>query len=130
MAFSYSIPCVSTHMVRAAPYVPPEIFGLMLALAAVAYGAQLPVAYKLMKTRSKRCVIYFGIIICIIALGLCTSDPGEAFTSVEKGVFFNIMMILFGFMIYPYSEHSYVLKVAKKLFIARTHEEKLFKLDE
>ena len=42
----------------------------------------------------------------------------------------NVMMILFGFMIYPYSEHSYVLKVAKKLFIARTHEENLFKMDE
>ena len=41
----------------------------------------------------------------------------------------NVMMLLFGFIIYPISEHSYVLKVAKKLFIARTREEELFKHD-
>jgi hypothetical protein len=41
----------------------------------------------------------------------------------------NVMMLLFGFIIYPISEHSYVLKVAKKLFVARTREDKLFKHD-
>lgn len=39
------------------------------------------------------------------------------------------MMLLFGFIIFPISEHSYVLKVAKKLFIARTREVQLFKPD-
>jgi len=41
----------------------------------------------------------------------------------------NVMMLLFGFMIYPISEHSYVLKVAKKLFIARTRDTTFFKDD-
>jgi len=39
------------------------------------------------------------------------------------------MMLLFGFFLYPISEHSYVLKVAKKLFIARTRDPKVFKHD-
>lgn len=41
----------------------------------------------------------------------------------------NVMMLLFGFFLYPISEHSYVLKVAKKLFIARTRDSKVFKHD-
>jgi len=39
------------------------------------------------------------------------------------------MMLLFGFFLYPISEHSYVLKVAKKLFIARTSDPEIFKDD-
>jgi hypothetical protein len=41
----------------------------------------------------------------------------------------NVMMILFGFFLFPISEHSYVLKAAKKLFIARSKDKKLFKED-
>lgn len=41
----------------------------------------------------------------------------------------NVMMLLFGFFLYPISEHSYVLKVAKKLFIARTRDTEFFKND-
>jgi hypothetical protein len=41
----------------------------------------------------------------------------------------NVMMLLFGFFLFPISEHSYVLKVAKKLFIARTRDPKFFKHD-
>ena len=38
----------------------------------------------------------------------------------------NVMMILFGFMVYPISEHSFILKAAKKLFIARTRDPNMF----
>lgn len=41
----------------------------------------------------------------------------------------NVMMILFGIFVYPISEHSYILKAAKKLFIARSRDENLFKED-
>ena len=41
----------------------------------------------------------------------------------------NVMMLLFGFIIFPISEHSYVLKVAKKLFIARTRDANFFQDD-
>jgi len=41
----------------------------------------------------------------------------------------NVMMILFGFIVYPISEQSYILKAAKKLFLARTSDENLFKKD-
>ena len=34
----------------------------------------------------------------------------------------NVMMLLFGAFIFPISEHSFVLKAAKKLWIARTRE--------
>ena len=34
----------------------------------------------------------------------------------------NVCMMLFGFFLFPISEHSYVLKAAKKLFIARTRD--------
>jgi len=36
---------------------------------------------------------------------------------------------LFGIFVYPISEHSYILKAAKKLFIARSRDENLFKED-
>lgn len=41
----------------------------------------------------------------------------------------NVMMILFGIFVYPISEHSYILKAAKKLFIARSLDPNLFKED-
>ena len=40
----------------------------------------------------------------------------------------NVMMLLFGFFLFGISEHSFILKAAKKLFIARTRSE-LFKND-
>jgi hypothetical protein len=42
----------------------------------------------------------------------------------------NVMMILFGMFVYPISEHSYILKAAKKLFIARSADASMFKKDE
>lgn len=41
----------------------------------------------------------------------------------------NVMMLLFGFFLFSISEHSYILKASKKLFIARTRNPKLFKGD-
>lgn len=38
----------------------------------------------------------------------------------------EVIMICFGFMIYPISEHSFYMKALKKLFIAKTTNEKLF----
>jgi hypothetical protein len=36
---------------------------------------------------------------------------------------------MFGWMLFPVSEHSFVLKTAKKLFIARTRDPSLLKED-
>ena len=33
------------------------------------------------------------------------------------------MMLVFGFFLFSISEHSFIIKAAKKLFIARTREE-------
>ena len=41
----------------------------------------------------------------------------------------NVMMLLFGFFLFGISEHSFILKASKKLFIARTKDETLFKED-
>jgi hypothetical protein len=41
----------------------------------------------------------------------------------------NVMMLLFGFVLFSISEHSYVLKASKKLFIARSRNPNLFKED-
>ena len=41
----------------------------------------------------------------------------------------NVFMLLFGFFLFGISEHSYVLKAAKKLFIARTRNPNLLKED-
>ena len=38
----------------------------------------------------------------------------------------EVIMLCFGFMLYPISEHSFHIKAIKKLFIARTKDEKLF----
>ena len=40
------------------------------------------------------------------------------------------MMLLFGFFLFSISEHSFILKAAKKLFIARTRDQNLFKKDD
>ena len=41
----------------------------------------------------------------------------------------NVCMMLFGFFLFPISEHSYIIKAAKKLFIARTRDGSIFKKD-
>ena len=41
----------------------------------------------------------------------------------------HVFMIMFGWMLYPISEHSFVLKTAKKLFLARTRDPNLLKDD-
>jgi MFS family permease len=94
MAFSFILPALSTHMVRDTPYVPPAIFGIMMALAAFAYGGQLPLCNKLLETKSKRNVIFYGIILCMISLTLCLVDPGE--TATLKSVYFSLFMVIFG----------------------------------
>jgi hypothetical protein len=38
----------------------------------------------------------------------------------------NVMMLLFGFFLFGISEHSFILKASKKLFIARTADKDLF----
>ena len=38
----------------------------------------------------------------------------------------EVIMICFGFMLYPISEHSFYLKAFKKLFIAKTADDKIF----
>ena len=39
------------------------------------------------------------------------------------------MMLLFGWFMFGVSEHSFILKASKKLFLARTKDAKLFKKD-
>jgi len=41
----------------------------------------------------------------------------------------NVMMILFGVFVYPISAHSFILKAAKKLFIAKSKDPNMFKDD-
>lgn len=38
----------------------------------------------------------------------------------------EVIMICFGFMLYPISEHSFYLKAFKKLFLAKTADENIF----
>jgi len=38
----------------------------------------------------------------------------------------EVIMICFGFMLYPISEHSFYLKAFKKLFLVKTSDENLF----
>jgi hypothetical protein len=38
----------------------------------------------------------------------------------------EVVMIIFGIFLFPVSEHSFTLKAAKKMFIARTKETGLF----
>ena len=38
----------------------------------------------------------------------------------------EVMMIVFCFLLLPISEHSFVVKAMKKLYIARTREDNLF----
>jgi len=44
----------------------------------------------------------------------------------DLGGVIEVIMVLFGFMIYPISEHSFMLKATKKLFKARTTKNDLF----
>jgi hypothetical protein len=39
----------------------------------------------------------------------------------------EVIMLCFGFMLYPISEHSFYLKAITKLFIAKTSSESLFR---
>ena len=41
----------------------------------------------------------------------------------------HVMMMIFGFVLFSFSEHSYILKASKKLFIARTRNPNLLKND-
>ena len=38
----------------------------------------------------------------------------------------EVIMIIFGFILYPISEHSYTLKAIKRLYLARTNKNGLF----
>jgi hypothetical protein len=38
----------------------------------------------------------------------------------------NIMVIIFGFILYPISEHSFNMKAFKKFYFARTKDQTLF----
>lgn len=44
----------------------------------------------------------------------------------DIGGLLEISMILFGIFLYPISEHSFVIKVAKRMFFARTKDYTLF----
>ena len=38
----------------------------------------------------------------------------------------NIMVIIFGFLFFPISEHSFLMKAIKKFYMARTKDQTLF----
>jgi len=38
----------------------------------------------------------------------------------------EVVMLSFGFMMFPISEHSFTLKAAKRLFLARTDDKEMF----
>jgi hypothetical protein len=40
----------------------------------------------------------------------------------------EVIMIVFGLIIFPVSEHSFIIKAVKKLYMAKTKNDKLFKL--
>jgi hypothetical protein len=40
----------------------------------------------------------------------------------------EVIMIVFGLFIFPVSEHSFIIKAVKKLYMAKTKNDKLFKL--
>lgn len=42
----------------------------------------------------------------------------------------EVIMICFGFFLFPISEHSYILKASKKLFFARTKDSAMFLSDQ
>ena len=44
----------------------------------------------------------------------------------DLGGIVEIIMIIFGFLLYPVSEHSFYLRASRMLFFARTKEEKIF----
>ena len=45
----------------------------------------------------------------------------------DLGGVLEVIMVCFGFIIYPVSEHSYVLTALNKLFLVRTSSPSLFK---
>lgn len=44
----------------------------------------------------------------------------------DLGGIVEVIMIIFGFFLFPISEHSFYLKAARMLYYARTKDEKLF----
>jgi len=57
----------------------------------------------------------------IIKQCFITEDVIEAFDLLgDLGGVIEVIIVLFGFMIYPISEHSFMLKATKKFFKART----------
>jgi hypothetical protein len=38
----------------------------------------------------------------------------------------EVIMILFGFFVFPFSEHQFTMAAAKKLFLARTTDDTIF----
>ena len=45
----------------------------------------------------------------------------------DLGGVIEVIMIVFGFIFFPISEHSYIIRASKKLFYARTQDENLFR---
>ena len=43
----------------------------------------------------------------------------------DLGGIFEVTMIVFGFFLFPVSEHSFILKAARLLYYARTRDQKL-----
>ena len=44
----------------------------------------------------------------------------------DLGGIVEVIMIIFGFFLFPISEHSFYLKAARMLYYARTKDDKLF----
>ena len=38
----------------------------------------------------------------------------------------EVIMLMFGFFLYPISEHSYVMRATSRMFLAKTKDNKLF----
>ena len=66
---------------------------------------------------------------------LLLDQTGVAHTRVRYGLFdllgdlggvTEVIMLLFGYFLYPISEHSFIIKAANKLFFARTDRDDIF----
>jgi len=44
----------------------------------------------------------------------------------DTGGIFEVVMLLFGWLMFPISEYSFILKAAKRLFLARTTDHEMF----
>ena len=42
----------------------------------------------------------------------------------------EVIMLLFGFFLYPIAEHSFILQALRRLYKARTKDETIFRKDE